>query len=111
MLTGLTGFVFLFVLSMAVALLIYAIGDKIGAKGLYSANKLMPYACGEEIPTSRVMLNLERFFIYAVYFMVFDILGFVMVTTLSRPSNALLPLAYAGASLVSVMVLVVRWVS
>lgn len=111
MLSGLTGFVFLMVLSTIIALLIYFIGDKIGARGTYSVNKLMPYACGEEIPTSRVALNLERFFIYAVYFMVFDILGFVMVTTLSGPSNILLPLAYAGASLVSVVVLIVRWVS
>ena len=111
MLSGLTGFVFLVALSTLIAVLIYAIGGKVGARGVDSVNKLMSYACGEEIPTGRVALNLERFFIYAVYFMVFDILGFVMVTTLSGPSNILLPLAYAGVSLVSVAVLVLRWVS
>jgi len=33
----------------------------------------------------------------------------MMVTTLARPSGILLPLFYAGASLVSVAILAVRW--
>jgi hypothetical protein len=60
------------------------------------------------VPAEKVRLNLENFFIYAVFFMIFDVLGFVMVTTLARPSGILLPLFYAGASLVSVAILAVR---
>jgi hypothetical protein len=33
----------------------------------------------------------------------------VMLTTLARPANMLLPLVYSGASLVSIVVLAARW--
>jgi hypothetical protein len=55
------------------------------------------------------VVNVENFFIYAVYFMIFDILGFVLVTTLARPANLLLPLFYAGVSLVSIVILNAKW--
>jgi hypothetical protein len=41
--------------------------------------------------------------------MIFDILGFVLVTTLARPANMLLPLFYAGVSLVSIVILNTKW--
>jgi hypothetical protein len=54
-------------------------------------------------------MNVENFFVYAVYFMIFDVLGFVLATTIARPVNLLLPLYYAGASLVSIGILITSW--
>lgn len=109
MLSGLTSFAILLAFAVLLALIILEIGKQIAPKGEDSPGKLAPYACGEDVPAEKVRLNLENFFIYAVFFMIFDVLGFVMVTTLARPSGTLLPLFYAGASLVSVAILAVRW--
>jgi len=109
LLEGLTGFVMILVVAVVVALVIMAIGNEIAPKSPDTPGKLAPYACGEDVTPTKVRVNVENFFVYAVYFMIFDVLGFVLVTTLARPANVMLPLAYAGASLVSVAILTVKW--
>ena len=109
MLSGLTSFAILLAFAVLLALVILEIGKQIAPRGADSPGKLAPYACGEDLPAEKVRVNLENFFIYAVFFMIFDVLGFVMVTTLARPASFLLPLFYAGASLVSVAILAARW--
>jgi NADH:ubiquinone oxidoreductase subunit 3 (subunit A) len=108
-LTGLTGFTILLFIAIAVALIILGIGNELAPKGDKTPGKIALYACGEDLPFMRVRVNVENFFIYAVYFMIFDILGFVMATTLSRPDNLLIPLAYAGTSLISIVILTMKW--
>jgi hypothetical protein len=54
-------------------------------------------------------MNVENFFIYAVYFMIFDVMGFVLATTVSQPVNLLLPLFYAGAGIISIAILIFSW--
>lgn len=109
MLEGLTGFAAILGVAVAVALVIMAIGNDLGAKSPDTPGKLAPYACGEDITPQKVRVNVERFFLYAVYFLIFDVLGFVLATTLSRPADISVPLAYAAASLVSVAVLTANW--
>jgi NADH:ubiquinone oxidoreductase subunit 3 (subunit A) len=109
LLEGLTGFTFILILAVVVALIIMAIGNDIAPHGPDTAGKLAPYACGEDIAPQKVMVNVERFFLFAVFFMIFDVLGFVLVTTLARPDNIGIPLAYAASSLVSVAVLSANW--
>jgi NADH:ubiquinone oxidoreductase subunit 3 (subunit A) len=96
-------------LAFVVALLIMSIGNEVGAKSEDTFGKLAPYACGEPVPATKVRMNVENFFIYAVYFMIFDVLGFVLATTIAKPVNLLLPLYYAGASIVSVVILTSNW--
>ena len=109
MLEGLTGFAAILGVAVAVALVILAIGNDLAPKAPDTPGKLASYACGEDITPQRVRVNVERFFLYAVFFLIFDVLGFVLATTLSRPINLGVPLAYASASLVSVAVLTARW--
>lgn len=109
MLVGLSGFAIVMGLAFAIALVIMGVGREVGAKSEDTFGKLAPYACGEPIPATKVRMNVENFFVYAVYFMIFDVLGFVLVTTLARPVNLLLPLYYAGASLVSIGILITSW--
>lgn len=105
---GLTGFTLVTLISIIIALIILAVGNNVAAKGEDTPGKLAPYACGEDLPAESVMVNVERFFIYAVYFMIFDILAFVLATTVSRPTNVLVPTLFAGASLLSILVLNLR---
>lgn len=109
MLEGLTGFTIILVVAIAVAFVVMAIGNDLAPKGPDTPGKLAPYACGEDIAPTKVRMNVENFFIYAVYFMIFDVLGFILATTLARPANVMLPLAYAAASLVSIAVLTAKW--
>lgn len=109
MLEGLTGFTLVLVVAVVVALIILAIGNDLAPRSPDTAGKLAPYACGEDIPPTKVRVNVENFFVYAVYFMIFDVLGFVLATTLARPMNVMLPIAYAAASLVSIVILTVKW--
>lgn len=109
MLGGLTDFVVLLAISMGVAFIILWIGNDIAPKGKDTPGKLAPYACGEDFPAMNIRMNVENFFIYAVYFMIFDVLGFVMVTTLAGTVYPIIPVLYGLASLVSIMVLNARW--
>jgi NADH:ubiquinone oxidoreductase subunit 3 (subunit A) len=103
------GFTVVMGLALLVGLLVVAVGNKYAAQSPDTKGKLAPYACGEPIPATKVRLNVENFFIYAVYFMIFDVLGFILATTLSQPINLLLPLFYAGAGLFSITVLIFSW--
>ncbi len=109
MLEGLTGFTLVLVVAVVVALIILAIGNDLAPRSPDTVGKLAPYACGEDIPPTKVRVNVENFFVYAVYFMIFDVLGFVLATTLARPMNVMLPIAYAAASLVSIVILSLKW--
>lgn len=105
----LTSILFIFALSVVVGLIFYGISIKIAPKGKKTPGKLAPYACGEDLPPLRLQVNVERFFLYAVFFMIFDILAVVLATSLARPG--ILPAIYALVVLGSVMLLVplVRW--
>ena len=74
-----------FALSFLIAIVIYWIGGKISAKTKQlSREKTIPYACGEEPSEVReVRVNLERFFIYAIYFLIFDVFAFLIAISWS----------------------------
>ena len=109
MLAGLSGFTLILGLALVVAVIIVAFGNDLAPKTPDTEGKLAPYACGEPMQPTKVRVNAENFFIYAVYFMIFDVLGFVLATTIANPVNILLPLFYAGASLISIIVLNAKW--
>jgi NADH:ubiquinone oxidoreductase subunit 3 (subunit A) len=109
LLVGLSGFTIIMGLAIIVALFVLGVGREISPKSPDTEGKLAPYACGEPVPATKVRMNVENFFIYAVYFMIFDVMGFVLATTVSQPVNLLLPLFYAGAGLVSIVILIFSW--
>ena len=109
MLAGLSSFTLVVGLSLVVGLIIVALGNEYAPKSPDTEGKLASYACGEPVQPTKVRVNVENFFIYAVYFMIFDVLGFVLATTIANPVNILLPLFYAGASLISIIVLNAKW--
>lgn len=99
----LTSLPFIFFLSIVVALILYLVGRIIGAKGEETEGKVAPYACGEDLPAHKLQLDVERFLIYAVYFLVFDVLAFILATSLN--TRGFFPAVYALIVLMAVVVL------
>jgi NADH:ubiquinone oxidoreductase subunit 3 (subunit A) len=94
-----------FGVSLIVAVVIYLIGGKISAKGTQNLpGKTAPYACGEDTPLEEVKIGLERFLTFAVYFLIFDIFAFMMVTAFF--TIGLMPIVYALIVLMSVAMLI-----
>jgi len=92
-----------FLTALIVSLIFYWIGGRIAPKGKKTAGKLATYACGEEYPAEKLQLNIQKFFIYAVYFMIFDILAFILATSFMSPG--IIPAIYALITLSAVMLL------
>ena len=59
--------------SLAIAALIYLAGRLVAPKGEMSEDRLLPYACGEEMPPVRPKMDMSRFFTYVLLFLAFDI--------------------------------------
>jgi NADH:ubiquinone oxidoreductase subunit 3 (subunit A) len=93
-----------FGVSLFVALLIYRLGGRISAKGTQTYGKTAPYSCGENAPTKEVKPDLERFLTYAVYFLIFDVLAFVTMT--SFYAGGFLPVIYSLIVLTAVGMLI-----
>ena len=70
------------VFPLIAALVIYWLGGRVAAKGKQTVDKVLAYACGERLPALKLQVNLEHFYIYAVYFMVFDVLAFILATSM-----------------------------
>jgi len=94
---------FIFCLSIIVGLILYLVGWIIGAKGEKTEGKVATYACGEDLPAHKLQVDVERFLIYAVYFLVFDVLAFILATSLNTPSH--FPAIYALIVLMAVVIL------
>ena len=93
------------VFSFAFILLIYWIGGRVSAKRSLKkiSGKTAPYACGEDFPPEELKVNLEKFFIFAVYFLIFDVLAFILAT--SFPAVGLIPVVYCSIILMAVAAL------
>ena len=96
-----------FVIALLLTMVIYWLGGKYSAKGRKSEGKLSPYSCGEDLPyEGEFRVNLERFFIYAVYFLVFDVVAFTLVVSFKiSPVQAVI---YALITLISVIFMIKR---
>jgi len=97
----------IFFLCLVVGLILYWVGGRVGAKGEKSADKVAPYACGEDFPPRKLQVDVERFLIYAVYFLIFDILAFILATSLNTPGY--FPAIYASIVLMAVVILLPLW--
>lgn len=101
---------FIFMLSLVVGLLLYLVGNIIGAKGEENDGKTTPYACGENLPPLKFRVDVEKFFIYAVYFLIFDVLAFVLATSYACIRTlGYFPAIYAFIVLMAVAILLPLW--
>lgn len=92
--------------AVLVIVLIFWIGGRISPKvSDRDPEKLAPYACGEEFQIEEHGINMERFLIYALYFLIFDVLTFIMA--ISFFERGIMPAIYSAVALASIMVLVI----
>jgi len=92
-----------FGLCLLVALILYGIGGRIQFKGTTTPGEISSYSCGEDLPGGKLQIDEGMFFIFCAYFLIFDILAFVMVTSLGRPG--VLPAVYAAIALCAIHLL------
>lgn len=86
--------------------LIFWIGGRISPNVVKDdPEKLAPYACGEEFQIEEHGINMERFLIYALYFLIFDVLTFIMAVSFFE--RGIMPAIYSAVALASVIVLVI----
>jgi NADH:ubiquinone oxidoreductase subunit 3 (subunit A) len=93
-----------FGVSLVAALLIYSVGGRLAPKSIQSKEKNAPYNCGEQGPVNEAKLDLERFLTFAIYFLIFDVVAFVTMT--SFYATGFLPVVYSLIVLVAVGMLV-----
>jgi NADH:ubiquinone oxidoreductase subunit 3 (subunit A) len=93
-----------FGVSLATAFVIYWIGGRLAPKSVQDSSKNALYSCGEQGPVKEAKLNLERFLTFAVYFLIFDVLAFVTMT--SFYATDYLPVMYSLIVLTAVGMLV-----
>ncbi len=93
-----------FAVSLLTALAIYFVGGKLAPKSDKSENKNETYSCGEQAPAREVKLDLERFLTFAVYFLIFDVLAFVTMTSFYAQNY--MPVVYSLVVLTAVGMLV-----
>ncbi len=91
---------FIFVISILIGAIIYIVGKTVAAKGENTAGKVAPYACGEDLPSGQFQVGVEEFLVYAVYFLIFDILAFTLATSMGNPGY--FPAVYAIIVLMAV---------
>lgn len=93
-----------FALSLAMMLAIFWAGGRLSARGgAKAAGKEEPYACGEDMPAEESRVDLERFLLFAVNFLIFGILAFMLATSFF--ATGIMPIAYVSVVVVAVAVL------
>lgn len=94
-----------FGVSLAFVCIIYWIGGRVSPRRTGSGGgKGEPYACGEDLPAEESRVDLEKFLIYGLYFLIFDVLAFILAT--SYFATGPVPLTYISVILVAVAVLI-----
>ncbi|MGC8960880.1 MAG: NADH-quinone oxidoreductase subunit A [Candidatus Bathyarchaeia archaeon] len=82
--------IIVFILAVIVAAVIYGVGGRISPKPKPSEDKLMPYACGEDMPPERARLGVYLYN-YAAMFLVLDVVAVIFALSMGVPfkGNAL----------------------
>jgi len=93
-----------FIVSLSTALIIYGVGGRLSPKSKPTREQTSSYSCGEIAPAKEAKLDLERFLTYAVYFLIFDVLAFVTMT--SFYASDFMPVLYSLIALVAVGMLI-----
>lgn len=95
-----------FGVSLLLAAAIYLVSGRMQPrKTSQDARKTESYACGENLPIEDLRVDMERFLMFAVYFLIFDVLAFTLATSFF--TLGLVPTAYALIVLTAVAMLVI----
>jgi NADH:ubiquinone oxidoreductase subunit 3 (subunit A) len=100
----------LFVISLIIVFIIVAFSRAMAPPGRENVERNKPYACGEDLPCEQGQFYVH-IFEYAVFFLIFDIVAFILATAafnvglLAGNLSALLPLVYVGIIAFTIIIL------
>jgi len=96
-----------FVLFLAIAGLVYVLGKRMAPKPTDVGGKLTTYACGEDIPGTKIQFGYRLFFFVALFFTIMHVAALIIATA---PSGklALLAVLYLAVVFLSILALVTR---
>lgn len=105
---GAFSILFAFVVTAFVVLLLFWIGGKIGAKGTNTPGKLAPYTGGENLPPVELQVDVERFFLYALFFLIFDAFAFLLTLSFGQPG--IYPVIFTAITFLAIIIMIpMRW--
>jgi NADH:ubiquinone oxidoreductase subunit 3 (subunit A) len=96
-----------FVLLLAIAGLLYLLGKRMAPKLTRVGGKLETYACGENIPGTKVQFGYRLFFFVALFFTIMHVAALV-IATVPAGKIALFAVLYLAVIFLSIMALVTR---
>jgi len=96
-----------FVLFLAIAALLYLLGKKMAPKLNNVGGKLTTYACGEDIPGTKVQFCYRLFFFIALFFTIMHV-ATLMIATVPSGKIALFAVLYLAVIFLAILALVTR---
>ena len=96
-----------FLIFLGFAGLVYALGKAMGPKLNNVGGKLATYACGEDIPGTKIQFGYRLFFFVALFFTIMHVAALVIATA-PAGKLALFALLYLAVVFLSILALVTR---
>ena len=100
-------------IAFALVLLTYWSGGRLAEKPKPTEWKYTMYACGEVLPPKKLQVNVARFYLFATFFLIFDVIAFVMAVSFGPFATGveiprLLPIVYLAVAFLAALFLVPR---
>jgi NADH-quinone oxidoreductase subunit A len=96
-----------FVLFLGLAALLFLLGKKMAPKLTKVGGKLTTYACGEDIPGTKVQFGYRLFFFIALFFTIMHVAA-LMIATVPAGKIALFAVLYLLIIFLAILALVTR---
>jgi len=96
-----------FVLILAVSSLLYLLGKRIAPKLTNTGGKLTSYACGEDMPGTKIQFGYRLFFFVALFFTIMHVAALVIATA-PAGKIALFAILYLAVVFLSILALITR---
>ncbi|MGE5581284.1 MAG: hypothetical protein ACM3X9_01960 [Bacillota bacterium] len=96
-----------FTLFLLIGLLLYIFGSLLAEKGTFYNGKRSQYACGEDVPATKVQPDYSLFFPFAIFFTIIHVTALIMAT-LPVGNLALMGILYLIGVSISLYTLITR---
>jgi NADH-quinone oxidoreductase subunit A len=96
-----------FVLFLGLAALLYVLGKRMAPKLTKVGGKLTTYACGEDIPGTKVQFGYRLFFFIALFFTIMHVSA-LMIATVPAGKIALFAVVYLAVIFLAILALITR---
>lgn len=96
-----------FTIFLLIGFILLLFGSFLAAKGKTSQGKRTQYACGENVPATRVQPDYTLFFPFALFFTIIHVTALIMAT-IPGGNIALMGILYMAGVAISLYTLIVR---